>query len=516
MLMNHNELEIRGVHLDLKYLMPRKQYLLRWLREIAELGIDTLLLEYEDKFPWQRYPFLQAERAWTPEELREFLNEARGAGLRVVPLVQTLSHLEFVLAHEEFTHLRELPEVHTQINPALPEAIALVEELIDEVLEFHAEDAWFHLGADEAWFMGANPATASQVKEMGEAAYWMRHTRHFIDRVIARGKRPLVWDDVLWRKLPRAAVPDFPKETILVAWDYAVREWPNEENSLAQVDVFREAGFDVIGAPCLNWGVLHPMHDHVLENTAAWCAKSRQAGLLGIINTSWASFHTPLPTQWPYVAATAALAGGLETTDDRWIAGFLGDYFGAPADRVPQALRELGTNWELEVGMERPITPIVYGYMDMIVQYSGGNAERAQRGAYPLDWEKIDFIELFRRKLDLIRSQPDAKEIRAKIDELEALYLRANESLSKFAQTATRHPEEARLLACLAETKLLHAGLLRDLLFEDGGDVSGWTGRLEGLRQALIANLTPFYEAPAVKRILRMWWEPAAAVLREL
>ena len=87
-----------GIHIDLKYQMPDKQYLHHWLKEIAGLGIDTLLLEYEDKFPFKKYPFLRNAEAFTDDELKAFLATARGAGLRVIPLVQSFSHLEFALA----------------------------------------------------------------------------------------------------------------------------------------------------------------------------------------------------------------------------------------------------------------------------------------------------------------------------------------------------------------------------------------------------------------------------------
>src|SRR5947207_2149614 len=92
---------IIGVHLDLKYLMPRKDYLTGWVRRLPELGINTLLLEYEDKFPYTTYPFLRSPSAFTPAELHEFLAAARAAKLCVIPLVPTLSHLEFALAHDE-------------------------------------------------------------------------------------------------------------------------------------------------------------------------------------------------------------------------------------------------------------------------------------------------------------------------------------------------------------------------------------------------------------------------------
>jgi len=49
-----SDLPIVGVHLDLKYIMPRKSYLLGWVRRLPEFGINTLLVEYEDRFPFRK------------------------------------------------------------------------------------------------------------------------------------------------------------------------------------------------------------------------------------------------------------------------------------------------------------------------------------------------------------------------------------------------------------------------------------------------------------------------------
>ena len=61
---------IVGIHLDLKYHMPRRAYLMEWVRELPACGINTLLVEYEDKFPFAAYPFLRDPEAFTPAELR--------------------------------------------------------------------------------------------------------------------------------------------------------------------------------------------------------------------------------------------------------------------------------------------------------------------------------------------------------------------------------------------------------------------------------------------------------------
>ena len=60
---------IIGIHLDLKFVMPRKAYLHDWVRRLASYGVNALLIEYEDKFPFSKYPFLRAADAFTEEEL---------------------------------------------------------------------------------------------------------------------------------------------------------------------------------------------------------------------------------------------------------------------------------------------------------------------------------------------------------------------------------------------------------------------------------------------------------------
>jgi len=506
---------IVGIHLDLKYLMPRKSYLLRWVREIAALGIDTLLLEYEDKFPFQKYSFLSVSEAFTASELRTFLDAARSAGLRVVPLVQTLSHLEFALAHEELARLREAPDIPTQICPLNTEAVRFVCELIDEVLAYHEQDEWFHLGADEAWFLGTCPRCSAALVKADRTGLWEQHVGALARKLLDAGKRPLVWDDIYWRESERTRRSALPRETVLVSWDYSCTSF-DPGAPAGRTGVYREAGFDVLGAPCHNWGVLVPMHDHCLRNTAAWAARVRHERLLGLLNTSWACFHTPLPTQLPYVAATAALlAGETRAVEDSWQADWFGRYFGAAADTLPGALRDLCTNWEVRItGLGRPITPIVYGYMDLVLHFEGGQDERRKRGVYPLDWSEVDFPGLYRRKVELLRGLGDRQAVRAKLAELRSTYERAERELAAFAGAVTRNRDHARFLVLSAEMKRLHACTLLHLLFGDG-DRRALCEEHRALRARLVECLTPFFEDASVRRLLDLWWAPAAAALKD-
>lgn len=499
-----------GIHIDLKYQMPNKQYLHHWLKEIAGLGIDTLLLEYEDKFPFKKYPFLRNAEAFTDSELKAFLATARGAGLRVIPLVQSFSHLEFALAHEQLAELRELPHIPTQINISNPKAVQFVRELQEEVMAWHQEDEFFHLGADETWHVGLNPSYADQVKQKGIATVWADHMKPLIQNVINRGKRPMVWDDIIWNEPAKIHDMKLPKQTVLVSWDYGSTKLLKDDGTerLERVKDYMKAGHQVVAAPCLNWGVLVPRHDHCLRNTHVWAQKARKTGMMGMLNTSWACFHTPLPVQQFHIAATAAMMKD-KTVDLAWEKKHFTDWFGCDAAEVPQALRDISVLWEQQVGLSRGLTPIPYGYMDMVLHYKDADERRA-KGGYELDWNKPDFVAMFRKKVAMLRDKAD--EVRAKLDEQTPGFDCAAAVLGKVAAAATKHRDDAALYALFADMKALHARVVRLLVLGEG-DRADLHKKLLTQRPRLEALLPKFLEKESAARMIKLWHNPAEVVL---
>lgn len=498
---------IAGIHLDLKYLMPRKQYLHRWLSELAGMGINTILLEYEDKFPFKKYPYLRAEDAFTEDELHAFLDVARECDIEIIPLVQTFSHLEFALGHEQLAHLRETPEILTQINPSNPEACAFVDDLLEEIMAYHEDARYIHLGADEAWFVGTNPDYADEVTSMGLPFYWARHLQPYIKKIIDAGKRPILWDDILWKDASVLGDLDLPPETILMAWNYDVRRYEPDSEAFALVDTYLAAGFEVIGAPCLNQGALIPEHDAVWENTAAWGEKARQSNLLGLINTSWAVFHTPLPTQMHLNAQTAAFLQS--PVDESWLVQWCENYFALPensdgAGAFPDALRNLGQNWQQRVqGYGRPITPVGYGYMDLILHF-GSQRGRMENGCYPLHWNDVNFPEIYDTKINLVRALEDHDTIATKLDELESAYDSAMAAMQALRQEAQNHQQEAAMFSCFARLRLWHTRALRYLLFNQG-EITVLAREWGDLEPELAATLQHFFEPYSAARFMRLW-----------
>ncbi|XP_024118816.1 hexosaminidase D, partial [Oryzias melastigma] len=115
----------RLVHLDLKGAPPRMEYLQKLIQVFSRLGVEGLLVEYEDMFPYGgALQLLQAtaQPAYSREEVLVLQDWAGSAGMEVIPLVQTFGHMEFVLKHPQMLRLREAPHCLGTLNPHQEEA----------------------------------------------------------------------------------------------------------------------------------------------------------------------------------------------------------------------------------------------------------------------------------------------------------------------------------------------------------------------------------------------------------
>ncbi|MEI8310325.1 MAG: family 20 glycosylhydrolase [Verrucomicrobiota bacterium] len=403
------DLEIRGTHLDLKYFTHGMEYLHRWVEDLAALKINTLLIEYDDRFPYARYPEIVSPDAPSREELAAFLAHARGLGLRLIPLVQSLGHLEFILRHPGWEHLRagEDNEWVTETRANSPAALEMVYSLIDEVLELHSEDEWFHVGGDEPFYLkqtfGEDPARLADV--------FSGHMSAVCRYVVGKGKRPMIHDDA-FRSISREnramVLERLPANTILTFWKYdSSPPWPTA-NTLAALDHYESKGFQWLGLPCFNWGNLVPHYaDYTLHNTLEMTGLVAMRGALGVINTAWACFRVPLPAADMGLAVTADRTWNVmrvphsresERRYCRW-------RFGLTDRRLADCLYDLGIQVEVATDYGRPASFPSFCYMDCAIQL--GSQEARVRVGTVLDlYDNADCVLMARRKMELLNASP--------------------------------------------------------------------------------------------------------------
>jgi hypothetical protein len=518
---------IRGIQMDFKYHLPNKAYLLDWVKRLPGYGINALLIEYEDAFPFQRYPFLASPDAFTPEELREFLACARGVGLTVIPLVQTYAHLEFALCHEELAHLRETPDITVKICARNPAAVQLVKDLLEEVLAYHQEDLYFHLGGDEVWHTGWCTECEARIKQVGRIQVWTDHEKPLMEWIIAQGKRPIIWDDIFWKDSAAIETAGLPRETILHAWNYNITslapksadtadiELGGAGGVLKQVDCYRNAGFDVLAGPCYNVGQLFTRHTHSFMNTQVWAQKIRSGGMLGMLNTAWAVFHIPLQMLNLYVAATGELCRDPDAAlDAAWQERWLEREFGGPAAGVPEALEILGGTWEIPApAYERPFTPLVYGYMNMVFHYPGLHKDRQRRGPYPRDWNEVDFTDMYRKGVKESLCYPEQDKLSKELDDRLTAFPKAVAAIKAMAARATCHRQDAEMMGVFAELKYISLRVFAHLLRGDG-NADNLRRELVRLDEPLKRCLAYAWEPEGQKRMWRAFYEPMMRMLQ--
>ncbi|XP_055448565.1 hexosaminidase D [Psammomys obesus] len=291
--------QMRFVHLDLKGAPPKVSYLSEVFPWLHALGANGLLIEYEDMFPYEgRLRLLRAEHAYSPSEVTEILRLARLSELEVVPLVQTFGHMEFVLKHAAFSHLREVSLFPNTLNPHEAESLELVEAMIDQILELHRGVRWLHIGCDEVYYLGEGETSKQwlQQEQNSLVKLCLSHMQAVASHVWAQypGTTPLVWDDML-RDIPQEQLKasEVPQLVEPVLWDYGADLDVHSKISL--MGKYQECGFQRLWAASAFKGAtgasqaLPPVEHHV-RNHEQWLqvAGSGPADTLqGIILTGW-------------------------------------------------------------------------------------------------------------------------------------------------------------------------------------------------------------------------------------
>lgn len=96
----------RVIHLDLKGAPPSIDYLKSIFPLLHALGVTSVLIEYEDMFPYNDKS-KRAINAFSKEDIKLLLQAAMKNNLSIIPLIQTFGHLEFILKMKSFSYLRE-------------------------------------------------------------------------------------------------------------------------------------------------------------------------------------------------------------------------------------------------------------------------------------------------------------------------------------------------------------------------------------------------------------------------
>lgn len=314
-------MNVRALHFDMKGWNPRPDYTLGFLPVLAGFGYNALLVEFEDRFPYDAFPAMRHPAGWTKEDFRSLNRRARELGIRVIPLLQCAGHLDYFLKYPEYRELRDEGSTY-QWKFDTEETFGVWKTMTDELLEVFPDGEYFHVGADEAALRNQSHFTA-----------YYRHVTRCVEYLRAKDRKVLLWDDV-FRHHPWEETEALLRSVIPVVWQY--RE-VNEELAAP----FVRAGIEFWGASavqnCYNFRGL-PKIAGQFDNIDRWAEVNAKYPSAGHIGTLWGKVQCQYPispTGLPqsvigiaYLAKT--LSGGKIQDRSLFFRELAADFFGAP------------------------------------------------------------------------------------------------------------------------------------------------------------------------------------------
>jgi len=276
---------VKGYHLDLRIQVIKMPALKKFVKKLKDNGINTLIVEWEATYPYEKYPIIANSYSYTKSEINSFMELCNNLKLDVIPLQQSFGHVEYILRNYRFADLREDQHDFSQVCPSEEQANkALFTDLFKELAASH-NSKYFHIGGDETYLLGHCEKCKKKAAEEGLSKLYIDHIKMLCDIVIKMGKRPVLWADIAL-KHPEA-IKLLPKETVFTDWNYG---W--DLNQFGNLDHLRKNGYEVWGAPAIRSSYdnyyLSRWQFH-FNNLKDFVPAARRLGYTGMVLTSWST-----------------------------------------------------------------------------------------------------------------------------------------------------------------------------------------------------------------------------------
>ncbi|OGV64366.1 MAG: hypothetical protein A2498_02065 [Lentisphaerae bacterium RIFOXYC12_FULL_60_16] len=381
-------LPIRGVHIDCRAQMLRNDRLPSILKDLARWGYNAILLEYEDHFPYHgKLAPIASDDALTLRQARELDRIAHDLGIQIIPLIQCLGHLTYVLRLPRFRRLTEgYPKAEPYaVCPADPGSTRLFREMAEQVLEVHPRSRYFHLGGDEVNLEAKCPRCRAAYGKIDMSERLINHYLERADWIRSQGPDPILWGDLIMshpqhrdRLRGHAVIMDWdywsgtqPAPAPQVVWGMRYlpdvkpsnpETWPAESRKLFESSIFMQDGKSARPFPYSKFlheeGQAFMVASSVRCSGDSFCVPAEplhrnnvvggmQAALghraLGCVITSWSLRRSPWPlTEYPLIAGSLALKNpnvSIQAIDE----AFAREHFGVADAALAQIPLLLGT-----------------------------------------------------------------------------------------------------------------------------------------------------------------------------
>jgi hexosaminidase len=331
----------RACHYDTKHHQDKREYVESFIRDLARYKINMLVWEWEDKFQYPSHPEIGAPGAFTMEEMQEITRYAKKYQVQLVPLVQGLGHVSYILKWPQYSQLREIPASNWEFCPLKEESYALLFDLWKDAIEATPGSKYIHIGSDETYELGSCEACRQRAEEIGKSGLYHLFIKQAGAPLQALGRIVMAWERPMgWTESDSPARGIEPLKGLVLMESY---QYESDDYSFARIA--KSAGYEIFtydpnpGIEPLFLPYFYKLrgegeNEHEAENAlqASYKAVSRaaQSGHFdGMINTSWddSGLHNQVWMLSFINSAEWAWSGGNPSMDE-FVTKFFLNYYG--------------------------------------------------------------------------------------------------------------------------------------------------------------------------------------------
>jgi hexosaminidase len=310
----------RAIHLDLKHHLDGTHYYYEMLDKLASVKINAVIIEFEDKLRYRKYPEVGAKHAISVEEFIKISQYAKERNIEISPLIQGLGHASFILKHESMKHLRDDPSSDWVFDPMNPATYEVQFSLYDDAIAATPYGKYLHVGGDEVGDLGKSELS----KKSGKNAFdlQMHWLKKVCDYAQQHGRTAIFWDDMVFKlsglykttwdpEIPAAEVEKlwstnrstldksidlFPRNCVYMRWNYS---HPHIPGNIVALDWYNSHGLKVMAATAAQtmWAMM-PRDRSNFKPIKDYARITAEKKLTGILCTIWDDTSPHFETVW--------------------------------------------------------------------------------------------------------------------------------------------------------------------------------------------------------------------------
>ena len=338
------DMEKRAIHYDTKHHQDKAGYVRDFVKDLARYKVNMLVWEWEDKFAYPSHPEIGAPGAFTIKEMQEFTRFAKQYHIQIVPLVQGLGHVSFILKWPQHKALREIASSNWEFCPLKNGTYDLLNDLWKDAIEATPGSEYLHIGSDETYELAACDACRTKAEEIGKSGLYQLFINKSATYLASAGRKTMAWETPMGWKIsesPARGIEPFKGLVLTESYDYETPE-------LGYAKEARTLGFEVFAydpnprvVPLMvpyifEQGENNELRTGSLEKSYLFLTHAAQSGVFnGMICTSWDDdgLHNQMwMMHFVNAAACSWNAGGY--TPDEFRDSFYRNYYGGFATQL--------------------------------------------------------------------------------------------------------------------------------------------------------------------------------------